>query len=402
MSVARALVPSAVALLLTAIAVLSRPALLLDLDLGGPRYVRTPDRATGGRRRGGDRGRGRSQPGRARPVAVAARHRRPPGLGAARRRRRVDRLRHPVLGTRSSRPADAGLRTGRPRPTGSWPPPSPPRRSPPASRSPSTRLPRERRRRRASCNPWSRWCVSAPTTSPVASLFAGTGAVCSVAALGRAAAASGALNASPDSDGVLRRVPLLVDPRWPHLPVARPGGGAPRLPAAADTRSGRRWHAAPRARRQRGGPRREGPAAGAAARPGTHLPAPLGRRRPGRADGSGHDDRPGRLHRRHRPRRARRRGDGARPPLPRRRSARHRRRYPARRRRQHAARVRRPDRAGVGAADGDGRRRAGPGAGTGARRGGDGGHRRAGLVRRPRPVCRRRHRGVADLRRCSG
>jgi CHASE2 domain-containing sensor protein len=46
--------------------------------------------------------------------------------------------------------------------------------------------------------------------SPAAALFAGTSAVCSVPALGRAAAASGAINVSPDSDGVLRRVPLLV------------------------------------------------------------------------------------------------------------------------------------------------------------------------------------------------
>jgi CHASE2 domain-containing sensor protein len=41
-------------------------------------------------------------------------------------------------------------------------------------------------------------------------LFSGTGAVCSVETLSRAAKASGAINASPDSDGVLRRLPVLV------------------------------------------------------------------------------------------------------------------------------------------------------------------------------------------------
>lgn len=40
--------------------------------------------------------------------------------------------------------------------------------------------------------------------------FAGTGAVCSVEALVRAASASGAINASPDADGVLRRLPVFV------------------------------------------------------------------------------------------------------------------------------------------------------------------------------------------------
>ena len=54
-------------------------------------------------------------------------------------------------------------------------------------------------------------------------LFAGTGAVCSVEALARAAKASGAINASPDADGVLRRLPMLVvlDGRtYPSLALA--------------------------------------------------------------------------------------------------------------------------------------------------------------------------------------
>jgi len=46
-------------------------------------------------------------------------------------------------------------------------------------------------------------------TSPLG-LFTGTGAVCSVDTLARAATASGAINASPDADGVLRRLPVFV------------------------------------------------------------------------------------------------------------------------------------------------------------------------------------------------
>ncbi|MGH9331716.1 MAG: CHASE2 domain-containing protein [Vicinamibacterales bacterium] len=41
--------------------------------------------------------------------------------------------------------------------------------------------------------------------------FQATGAVCSLPALAQAAGASGFLNAAPDSDGILRRVPLLVE-----------------------------------------------------------------------------------------------------------------------------------------------------------------------------------------------
>jgi adenylate cyclase len=46
-------------------------------------------------------------------------------------------------------------------------------------------------------------------TSPLR-LFTGTGAVCSVDTLARAATRSGAINASPDADGVLRRLPVFV------------------------------------------------------------------------------------------------------------------------------------------------------------------------------------------------
>ena len=45
---------------------------------------------------------------------------------------------------------------------------------------------------------------------PVATLFRATGAVCSVPVLGAAARASGTINASPDADGVLRRLPVLT------------------------------------------------------------------------------------------------------------------------------------------------------------------------------------------------
>jgi adenylate cyclase len=42
-------------------------------------------------------------------------------------------------------------------------------------------------------------------------LFHATGVVCNLPTLGRAAAASGFLNAAPDSDGILRRAPLLAE-----------------------------------------------------------------------------------------------------------------------------------------------------------------------------------------------
>ena len=54
-------------------------------------------------------------------------------------------------------------------------------------------------------------------------LFRATGAVCNLAALAQAAGASGFMNAAPDSDGILRRVPLLLefDGRvYPSLGVA--------------------------------------------------------------------------------------------------------------------------------------------------------------------------------------
>ena len=44
-----------------------------------------------------------------------------------------------------------------------------------------------------------------------APLFRSTGAVCNLPELARAAGASGFLNAAPDSDGILRRVPLLIE-----------------------------------------------------------------------------------------------------------------------------------------------------------------------------------------------
>src|SRR5260370_32759867 len=41
--------------------------------------------------------------------------------------------------------------------------------------------------------------------------FRGRGAVCSLPILAQAAGASGFLNAAPDSDGILRRAPLLLE-----------------------------------------------------------------------------------------------------------------------------------------------------------------------------------------------
>ena len=71
-------------------------------------------------------------------------------------------------------------------------------------------------------------------------LFSGTGAVCSVAALAQAATASGAINASPDADGVLRRLPVFVElagRTYPSLAMAAVHLAAPQplvLEATAD------------------------------------------------------------------------------------------------------------------------------------------------------------------------
>src|SRR5207249_9836105 len=53
--------------------------------------------------------------------------------------------------------------------------------------------------------------VQPPDETRYAPLFQATGAVCSLPMLAEAAAASGFLNAAPDSDGILRRVPLLAE-----------------------------------------------------------------------------------------------------------------------------------------------------------------------------------------------
>src|ERR687888_286824 len=50
-----------------------------------------------------------------------------------------------------------------------------------------------------------------PQDTGDAPYFRATGVVCSLPMLGRAAGASGFLNAAPDSDGILRRVPLIVE-----------------------------------------------------------------------------------------------------------------------------------------------------------------------------------------------
>jgi adenylate cyclase len=58
-------------------------------------------------------------------------------------------------------------------------------------------------------------------------LFRATGAVCNLPALARAAGASGFLNAAPDPDGILRRVPLLMEfsgQAYPALSLAAVAG----------------------------------------------------------------------------------------------------------------------------------------------------------------------------------
>lgn len=76
---------------------------------------------------------------------------------------------------------------------------------------------------------------------PRAGLFEATGAICALPALASAAGASGFINVTPDPDGLLRRMPLLLryrDRVYPALPLAAAhrmtGGGALVLDARAD------------------------------------------------------------------------------------------------------------------------------------------------------------------------
>lgn len=60
-------------------------------------------------------------------------------------------------------------------------------------------------------DPLSIAIINSGGAAPGQPLFRPTGAVCSLPALVRAAPASGFLNAAPDRDGILRRIPLLVE-----------------------------------------------------------------------------------------------------------------------------------------------------------------------------------------------
>lgn len=66
--------------------------------------------------------------------------------------------------------------------------------------------------------------LSIPVIGPrPAELFRASGVVCSVAALSRAAAGAGFLNSAPESDGKLRRIPLLIEyngQQYPSLALA--------------------------------------------------------------------------------------------------------------------------------------------------------------------------------------
>jgi adenylate cyclase len=73
-------------------------------------------------------------------------------------------------------------------------------------------------------HPWSVAFIQSPEEGADEPLFRASGAICSLPILARAAAKSGFLNAAPDSDGILRRVPLLIQ---------RDGGVYPQLALAA-------------------------------------------------------------------------------------------------------------------------------------------------------------------------
>ncbi len=65
--------------------------------------------------------------------------------------------------------------------------------------------------------------VATPDDSASGAFFHASGAVCTVPEISRAAAGNGFLNVAPDSDGVLRRVPLVIEQQgryYPSLPLA--------------------------------------------------------------------------------------------------------------------------------------------------------------------------------------
>jgi adenylate cyclase len=65
--------------------------------------------------------------------------------------------------------------------------------------------------------------IHPPRGSPDPPLFRATGAICNLPVLAEAAGASGFLNAVPDSDGILRRVPMVIEYRervYPGLALA--------------------------------------------------------------------------------------------------------------------------------------------------------------------------------------
>ena len=73
--------------------------------------------------------------------------------------------------------------------------------------------------------------------------FRATTAVCNLPILAEAAEDSGFLNAAPDADGILRRVPLLLDVQRRHLSQPRPVRGCSGIRhAASDASAGERQH----------------------------------------------------------------------------------------------------------------------------------------------------------------
>src|SRR5206468_3967471 len=65
--------------------------------------------------------------------------------------------------------------------------------------------------RRCALHPLGAAIIRPPDDAGHEPFFRATGVVCSLPILGRAAPASGFLNAAPDSDGILRRVPLVAE-----------------------------------------------------------------------------------------------------------------------------------------------------------------------------------------------
>ncbi len=322
---------------------------------------------------------------------MAARHGGPPGDVASPCRRRGDRLRHPLLGTRSAGPAGTRRR-----------PDHDHRQA--AGRGVCRRLGGRRVRhdlRASGARRAHRPVRAAPAGADRARARRPiTGGV----AFHRDRRGVQRAGARPGRGGVgdhQRLARQRRDPAGgaaadhagrPDLPDAGAGRGAPGPSRATRARPGRRRHPAAAGGPADAHPRCRRPDPGAVARSRPHLPALVGGRRAGRTAPAGERRRAGRLRRRHGPGRSRRGCHCHRSALSRGRAARHRRRHPARRPGERPPGIRPPDRNRTRRLRCGAGRRARRAARPDSRRGRGGRPRAGGVVRGPGLVRREWHR----------